>query len=247
MTPHRSIVASWFVLVCLGAAVSRAADPPAPPAGRVRGVAAPVTPTGHVLTVGDGKLVVTPLPQAKAGGAAAPPPADQTLSIDKERTRVSVEVVTDERTTATGQRLRASQFEAGEVEDLEPGQRVRVTSRDGVATAVAILVEPDAPLPPPATVVKVDEKSITVVAAQADGAAGAAERTYSTDPQKTKVTLVRVVAEREFTPGEKVRVLNARPGTLADVKAGHLVRVRARKDLAVAVRVVPAEATAGGQ
>ena len=141
----------------------------------------PMRPTARVVKVTGGSLVVHPTtapagvadaaPRAAGTGAAAPAPAtapagaggeDQPFTIDNDRTRVSIQVVIAERMTATGQTIRQSRYEPGELADLEPGQFVHVIFQDGVATQIAIMPDPDAPLPAPATIVKVDEKSITV-------------------------------------------------------------------------------------
>jgi hypothetical protein len=111
--------------------------------------------------------------------------------------------------------------------------------------------DPDAPMPAPHVVLKIDQKSITVAppppapeavpAAAAAPAAVPAERTYTIDPQKTRVRVVELASER-VGPGARVtRSMTERAGTLADVQPGCLVELRARGDLAANIRIVPAQ------
>jgi hypothetical protein len=230
------------------------AQPPAPRAPRQR-PGMPEAPPARIIAVADGTLTIRPpaAPNAAKPPAAnpdkpadpnapAPDPAanDLTLKTDPARTRVSHAIVMNERMTDTGQRLRTMRHEPGELADLEPDQLVHVTATDGVATEILIVPDPNAPVPAPATVVKLDAKSITVSPAPIPGAAAPpAERTYTLDPAKTQVTLVTVTAERMNARGQITRAVSYKPGTPADLQPNQLVEIRARRDLAVQIRVVP--------
>jgi hypothetical protein len=109
--------------------------------------------------------------------------------------------------------------------------------------------EPDAEAPrrerPPASalpqkVIKVDEKTITVKPAMmwADQPEPV-EETLWIDKERTKVFVYEVKDQAQERNGP-VRVRGRfRPGTLADVKAGQVVRYKAQDGLASEIRIMP--------
>ena len=242
-------------------AAQPAAQPGNPPAAAPR-IRAAANPPAKLIKVAPDSITIRPSGAANPANAAG---NDETFVLDNQQTRVMIGTVTAERLTVTGQRIRTMRFDRGEVADLEAGQFVHVTGKDGVAAEIQIVPDPDGPMPAPVVLLKADGKSITVAPAAAAGeavpagagagaAAGAnpvaanaaAERTYTVDPQKTRVTVVEVVGERGGPGGRVTRTMTERRGTVADLQPGQQIELRARGDLAAYIRIVPPAALPPG-
>src|SRR5437763_16443901 len=111
------------------------------------------------------------------------------------------------------------------------------------------MTDPDAPMRGPGTITKIDGNAITVAPGALLGANGRAQPaaapappdvTYTTDPTQTRVTITQVNDERMLANGSVVRSLHFQDAAVGDLKVGPFVEVRARKSLAVTIRVVPA-------
>jgi hypothetical protein len=91
----------------------------------------------------------------------------------------------------------------------------------------------------PQKVIKVDEKTITVIPAVtfADGPEPV-EETLRIDKERTKVFVFEETEREDADLTTRIRG-RFRPGTLAELKAGQTVRYRARDGLANEIRVMP--------
>jgi hypothetical protein len=266
-----------LLTICSGVAWSAEPDaPPAPvpPQQAPRRPAGPramqPAPTGVLVKVTETSITVRPMaaaakgattaPLAAQGADAKPAPApagavtqpaaaaagDLTFVINQD-TRVAIEAVMAQRMTNTGQPIRMLRYDRGERADLEPGQRLGVTSTNGVATLIAIMIDPDAPIRGPGTVVKIEGNSLTVTPGAVQGVNGRpnpaapvpADVTYTTDPAQTRVVVTEVTSERVLPNGSVQRSISYRNAPLTELKEGQHVEVRARKSLAVDIRVVP--------
>ena len=90
----------------------------------------------------------------------------------------------------------------------------------------------------PMTLVKVAEDSITVKTMPTQRE-GSQELTFAVDPERTKVIVGVLTGEEEGPGGQVRRRYKTQPGTLADLKKGQMVRVKAEDDLATEITAIP--------
>ena len=100
-------------------------------------------------------------------------------------------------------------------------------------------------LGPSVTLLKVEEKSITVKLAPTQREASK-ELTLAIDPEKTKVSIGEVTAEEKTEDGGVRYSMQFRPGVLADVKAGQRALVTANETTATEIRIMPLPSRKGG-
>ena len=139
-----AVIASGFALVFVMALAAgvKAADPerPAPGDGDSDAEQKPAKPPmsalpQKVLKVEERTITVIPAMTFADG----PAPEEQTLRIDKERTKVVVFEKTDEERLEDGTRRVSSKARPGTLADLKAGQTVRYKAQDGLASEISIL------------------------------------------------------------------------------------------------------------
>ena len=92
----------------------------------------------------------------------------------------------------------------------------------------------------PQKVIKVDEKTITVKPAFTfDDGPEPVEETLRIDKERTKVFVFEEKETRQNEDGTRTTRGTFRPGTLADLKAGQVVRYKAQDGLAGEIRITP--------
>jgi hypothetical protein len=249
-----------FVLIglLLLAAVSRAAD--VAPSIRVGGGLAEES---KLVKLTDDSITIVPQPRPPrqapnprnkpANPQPAPAPAaapEQTVKIDKEKTRVGVLVVTAERMMVNGEVIRSMTALPGSPADLKVGQTVRVRATEGVATEIMvgppIVGDAKSPAlaPKPSKVLKVEEGKILVrppgprpAQAGAEEAPAPPDQTYTTDKDKTRVVFAVTAPDRKLDNGQIVRSVRFQHATLADLKPGQTVEVLAFEGSAREIRI----------
>ena len=168
---HRILLCTCLALLLGVGAVVRAEDPPQPrqpnPRQPPRGAKAELVPMirAEVKKVGIASITVLPEPPRMSARpksrpkpedkqpqkekpqpnppAKPPAPREQTLVVDKS-TQVFVGVITGERESPRGQKIRTTRFDRGEFSDVKAGQKVLLQITREHADRISIL-PPDAP------------------------------------------------------------------------------------------------------
>jgi hypothetical protein len=125
-----SCLALVFALASPARSADRAAEPDRPRPVRV-GLGMPLT----LLKVEERSITVKLVPTDKGG------PTEQTLAVDKEKTRVRVGEGKD-REQGDGTHSTTVKLRPGKLSDLKVGQKVKVLAVDNVATDIMIDPQP---------------------------------------------------------------------------------------------------------
>ena len=133
------VVVSAVALLCAWGAASRAAEPEKREGADAQERRPPRPPASalpqKVLKVDEKSITVKP----GMMWADQPEPVEETLRIDKERTKVFVYEVKDKEENGNGTTRVRGTFRPGTLADVKVGQVVRYKAQDGLASEIRIM------------------------------------------------------------------------------------------------------------
>jgi hypothetical protein len=133
------VVASAITLLCAWGPPSRAAEPEkqkGPDAAAPRPARPPASALlQKVIKVDEKTITVKPAMMLADG----PEPVEETLRIDKDRTKVFIAEEKERGQDADGRTVTRGTFRAGTLADLKAGQTVRYRASEGLASEIRIM------------------------------------------------------------------------------------------------------------